>query len=109
MKERIKEILDNIKQGKLTRDIDEKYNNGFWDLAGNLSENDTEQEQLYNLFWAIVEECNIMKTFNYIYNGKIIDIGKYEHKDYALIQIGEVAQNLGLNPLDIEVKELEKC
>ena len=63
----IKEIVKQIKNGKMSREIDEKYAGGFWDFAGAVSDNihrlmhdsrdDKLQENLYGIFYEIVEEC----------------------------------------------------
>jgi len=53
----ISKIIDDLKAGKLNRNIDEKYANGFWDLAGELAENETQQENIYNAFYEIAECC----------------------------------------------------
>jgi len=62
----IKKIIQDIKSGKLTRDIDEKYAGGFWDLAIEMlaeasidMENDiyyTLLENIYNTCWEIYEQ-----------------------------------------------------
>lgn len=53
-----KKIVEKIKKGELTRDIDEKYAGGYWDLALELvedKENFSRIERLYNTFWEITE------------------------------------------------------
>ena len=59
----IKEIVKQIKNGKMSREIDEKYAGGFWDLAREIESYGKEeayeplQEILYGIFYEIVEEC----------------------------------------------------
>ena len=62
----VKEIVRDIKNGKMNRGIDEKYAGGFWDFAGEIADvchlkNDAEyellREDLYGIFYEIVEEC----------------------------------------------------
>lgn len=59
METEIKDILLAIKSGKLTRENDETYAGGFWDLAGECQTPDNfdeeTQECIYNAFWEIVE------------------------------------------------------
>lgn len=49
----INTIITSIKSGQLTRNADEAYAGGFWDLAGELAPNN--QEQVYNALWEVVE------------------------------------------------------
>lgn len=58
------EIVQNIVNGKLTRDNDEKYAGGLWDYAGEIirdSENPCDeklQADIYYALWAVVDELN---------------------------------------------------
>lgn len=60
---KIQQIVKQIKQNKLNREIDETGAGGFWDLAYEITGldgtiNDEEQEmveRVYNAFWEIVE------------------------------------------------------
>ena len=53
---RVKNIVADIRSGKMSRDIDEAYAGGFWDLAGQLAGgNERLQEALYNIFYDITE------------------------------------------------------
>lgn len=63
-------IVQKIKNGELTRDTDEKYAEGFWDMAGDFAgdiyPNDDQkfeqlQQELYDTFWAIVESMEATK------------------------------------------------
>lgn len=66
----MKNIIKQIKLGKLTRDIDEKYAGGFWDLAGSILEKydhifpsddlDILQTEIYNALWSIYEETEVI-------------------------------------------------
>lgn len=63
----IKQIVNLIFRGKLSRDNDEKYAGGFWDLAGtvangfgpdtNITDADAEylQEAIYDGLWQVYE------------------------------------------------------
>jgi len=56
------EILQDIIKGKMSRDIDELYNGGFWDFTYSLGfdcdtkENETMFEAIYNKLWEIAEK-----------------------------------------------------
>ena len=55
-------ILQDIKGGEMNRDIDEVYNDGFWDFTFDLgfdcdtSENEKMFEAIYNQLWEIAEK-----------------------------------------------------
>jgi hypothetical protein len=55
-------ILQDIKVGEMNRDIDEVYNDGFWDFTFDLgfdcdtSENEKMFEAIYNQLWEIAEK-----------------------------------------------------
>lgn len=55
------EILQNIINGDITRDNDEKYSGGFWDYAGeiildsNSKYDDDLQLRIYNALWELAE------------------------------------------------------
>jgi hypothetical protein len=55
-------ILQDIIKGKMNRDIDELYNNGFWDFTYDLGfncdtrENEKMFEAIYNQLWEIAEK-----------------------------------------------------
>lgn len=61
----IQEIVKEIKKGNLSRNNDETYAGGFWDLAGSLansviaglsnSEAEGLQENIYNALWEVYE------------------------------------------------------
>jgi len=55
----IKNIVKQLKEGKLNRGIDEKYAGGFWDLAGVLADNYdiTRQEAIYYALYQVAESC----------------------------------------------------
>ena len=54
----IESIVNRIKSGDLIQEEDEKYRDGFYDLALELGENrETLQvEEVYYLFWQIVDQ-----------------------------------------------------
>ncbi|HEV7737480.1 MAG TPA: hypothetical protein VGO47_08945 [Chlamydiales bacterium] len=53
----IKQIISDIKSGKLDRDLDEAYAGGFWDLAGQTAGADSDlQETIYGLLWETYEQ-----------------------------------------------------
>lgn len=68
----IKKIVNEILKGNLTREVDESYQKGFWDLSKEiifpfehlLMQEDYEsiQEEIYNHFWEIAE--NFTKKIN---------------------------------------------
>lgn len=55
-------ILQDIKSGEMNRDIDESYNDGFWDFTFNLgfdcetATNEKMFEAIYNELWEIAEK-----------------------------------------------------
>ena len=51
----MKDLIEAIKTGELTRDTDDKHAGGLWDLALELAANDAQVESLYETFWEIVE------------------------------------------------------
>lgn len=60
MEKQIKKIIKDLKSGKLDRQLDEKYAEGFWDFAGDIvygNSSEEMQEEIYYAFYAIVEEC----------------------------------------------------
>ena len=57
----MKTIIKKIKSGELTRDIDETGSNGFWDLAGEVY-NEATQDAIYNTLWGLYETLNPIET-----------------------------------------------
>lgn len=51
----IKELLIHAEAVEFNRDIDEKYAGGLWDLAGDITHNEKDQEEIYNKMWEQVE------------------------------------------------------
>ena len=51
----IKELLIHAEVVEFNRDIDEKYAGGLWDLAGDITYNEKDQEEIYNKMWEQVE------------------------------------------------------
>lgn len=53
----IKKIVKDILSGELTRENDESYAEGFWDLAGEVQHDYDEetQEAIYNALWEVAE------------------------------------------------------
>jgi hypothetical protein len=55
-------ILQDIKLGEMSRDIDESYKDGFWDFTYSLGfdcdtkTNETMFEAIYNQLWEIAEK-----------------------------------------------------
>lgn len=57
----MKEVIEKIVSGEITRDNDEKYAGGLWDYAGEIiydSNNPADeslQAEIYYAFWEIVD------------------------------------------------------
>ena len=58
---KVSKIIKRLENNTLSRETDEKYNGGFWDLAGELTDNEEAQEELYYIFYEIYERTKKMK------------------------------------------------
>lgn len=61
----MREIIKKIKSGELSRENDEKYAGGFWDLSIEIAAkahqiSDEVQEDIYNTLWELCEEAGLL-------------------------------------------------